>query len=50
MGLVGDIFISLLNGLLVGTDIVCFFLFIRLLNNRFSSGLLNAFDQTGSRW
>jgi hypothetical protein len=47
MGLVGDIFISLLNGLLVGTDIVCFFLFIRLLNNRFSSGLLNAFDQTG---
>ena len=47
MGLFQNIVVSALNGLLVCMDIVCFFLFIRLLSCRFNAAILTAFDRTG---
>ena len=47
MGLVENVIVSVLNGVMVGMDIVCFFLFIRLLSHRFNSAILTAFDRAG---
>ena len=47
MGLFQNIAVSALNGVMVGMDIVCFFLFIRLLGCRFNVEILTAFDRAG---
>ena len=47
MGLVENVVVSVLNGVLIGMDIVCFFLFVRLLSCRFNAAILTAFDRTG---
>ncbi len=47
MGLFENMAVSTLNSLLIGMDIVCFFLFVRLLSCRFNAAILTAFDRTG---
>ena len=47
MGLFENMAVSTLNSLLIGMDIVCLFLFVRLLSCRFNAAILTAFDRTG---
>lgn len=47
MALIENSLAGAMNLVCVGMDIVCFFLFIRLLSCRFNAAILTAFDRTG---